>query len=85
MYQVSLTYWEEVPRDCWCGEAGKNIIRAAEMGEVGTGHSLTSTLTPHENLAALGLGGRCVAGVTCSHLHYPVMKAESRPQPTTNA
>lgn len=67
----TLTYWEEVPRDRWCGEAGKHIVRAAEMGEVGAGYSLTPTLTPHQNLPALGLGSWRVAGVTCSHLHHP--------------
>lgn len=41
------TYWEEVPCDCRRGEASKHIVRAAEMSEVGAGHSLTSALTPH--------------------------------------
>lgn len=65
------TYWEEVPCDCRCSKASKHIIRAAEMSEVGDGHSLTSALTPHQNLAALGLGSWCVTGVTCSHFRYP--------------
>lgn len=68
---TALTYWEEVPCDRRGGEAREHVVCAAEMGEVGAGHGLTSTLTPHQNLAALGLGCRRVAGVARSHLHHP--------------
>lgn len=60
-----------MPRDRRRGEAGKHVIGAAEVGEVGAGHCLTSALTPHQNLPTLGLGGRRVAGVTRRHLHHP--------------
>lgn len=45
-----------MPRDGWGREAGEHVVCAAEVGEVGAGHSLTSTLTPHQNLPALRLG-----------------------------
>ena len=67
----TLTYWEDMPRDSRCGKAREHIVCAAEVGDVGTGNRLTSTLTPHQNLPALGLGSWRVAGVTRSHLHHP--------------
>lgn len=63
-----------MPGDRWRGEASEHVICAAEMGDVRAGNSLTSALTPHQDLPALGLGSRRVAGVTRGHLHYPETK-----------
>lgn len=66
-----LTYWEEAPRDRRSGEAAEDVVRVAEVREVGAGHGLASALAPHEDLAALGLGSWRVAGVARSNLHHP--------------
>ena len=46
-----------MPRDRRRGEAGEHVVRAGEVREVGAGHRLTPALTPHQDLAALRLGG----------------------------
>lgn len=66
-----LTYWEEAPRDRRSGETAEDVVRVAEVREVGAGHRLASALAPHEDLPALGLGSRCVAGVARGNLHHP--------------
>lgn len=66
-----LTYWEEAPRDRRSGEAAEDVVRVAEVREVGAGHRLASALAPHEDLPALGLSSRCVAGVARGNLHHP--------------
>lgn len=66
-----LTYWEEAPSNWRSGEAAEDVVRVAEVREVGAGHGLASTLAPHEDLPALGLGSWCVAGVARSNLHHP--------------
>lgn len=71
-----LTYWEEAPRDRRRGEAAEDVVRVAEVREVGAGHGLASALSPHEDLPALGLGSRRVAGVAGGNLHHPGDKYE---------
>lgn len=78
-FWMALTHWEQVPRDRRRGEAGEHVVGAAEVCEVGAGHGLTSTLTPHQDLPTLGLGCWRVAGVTGSHLHHPGDERKTSP------
>lgn len=74
---ASLTHGKKSPHDWGRGEAPKHIICAAEVCEVRHHYALAPALTPHVHLTTLGLGSRCMCGVTSSDL-YDSVKTKRR-------
>lgn len=66
-----ITHGQEPPHDGGRGQAGEDVVGAGEVGEVGQQDALAPALAPHVHLAALGLCGRRVRGVTGGDLHDP--------------
>ena len=54
---LRLTHGQQPPHNRGGGEAGKYVIRGAEVCEVGQDDGLAPALAPHEHLATLRLGG----------------------------
>lgn len=70
-----LTHGKKPPHHRWSSEAGKHVVGAGEVREVGQQYALASALAPHVHLATLGLCGRRVCRVTGGDLHHPAREA----------